>query len=157
MARGMTDFQQGMDLSLNTYFLAGYRHRTRRGFHQRRISSNIQRMTNIIRDETYLSSHLAPRHLFHTCLRQHLLLLVQDLPDFRMALVVARYHGCQHPTCLCLMPNGEEVRYTLYRMSMGVIKVNLPCLYVSCSPGFVFCSFFFSPFFSGYLGFSRYG
>jgi hypothetical protein len=129
-------FQQYMDLSLNACFVTGYRRRTRLGIHQR------WRMTNI-RNKAYLLSHLALRHLFHACPRQHLLLLVQDLPDFRMAPVVARCHGCQHLTCLRLMPSGEEVRYTLCRMSMGVIKINLQYLYVSSFPGFVFCFFFF--------------
>jgi len=123
-----------MDLSLNTCFLTGYRRRTRLGVHQQRHMTNI-------RDKAYLLSHLAPRHLFHACPRQHHL-LVQDLPDFRMAPVVARCHGCQHLTCLCLMPSGEEVRYTLYRMSMGVIKVKLQYLYVSSFPCFAFFSVF---------------
>ena len=135
------DVQREMDPFLNVSFLTGYRRRTRLGFHrQRHTGRNIQchrfRFMTNIRHNASLLSHLARRHLFHTSPSQHLPLLVWHITDFRMAPFVARCHQCQHPTCLCLMLSGEEVRYTLYRMSMDVIKVNfsisvfLPFLFV---------------------------
>jgi len=143
----MTDFQQEMGLSLNVCFLTGHR-RTRLRFHrQRHTGRNIQcrrvRFMTNIRHKTYRLSHLARRHLFHTSPSQHLLLLVWDLPNFRMAPVVARCHKCQHLICLCLMPSGEEVRYTLCKMSMDVIKVNLRISMFFSFPSFVLPFFFF--------------
>jgi len=150
-----------MDLFLNVCLLTGYRRRTRLGFHRRRHTGRntqchrFRFMTNI-RHKACRLSHLARRHLFHTSPSQ-LLLLEWDLPNFRMALVVARCHKCQHLTCLCLTPSGEEVRYTLCKMSMGVIKVNLDYILCFFLPFLLsFCSFFF---FFQFLGFwsVRYG
>lgn len=155
----MIDFQQGDGSISERGFLTGYRRRTRLGFHrQQHTGRNTQchrfRFMTNIRHKACRLSHLARRHLFHTSPSRHLLLLVWDLPNFRMALVVARCHKCQHLTCLCLTPSGEEVRYTLCKMSMGVIKVNLDYILCFFLPFLLsFCSFFFFSF----LVFGRYG